>query len=62
MAKAEKLQITFGEFVYLVYKSASEWRDVEVSEVAPVIENAIDRGIVRFSNPSAVADLIQEID
>lgn len=62
MAKTKNMQITFGELVATVYKTAEQFPQAAPHDIARVVAEWVACGRVRFRHPSVVRHLIQEID
>ena len=62
MAKIKNIQITFGELVASVYKTAEQFPQAAPHDIARAVSDWTAEGRVKFSNPDAVVDLLQEID
>jgi len=62
MAKTKNMQITFGELVETVYKTAEQFTQAAPHDIAHAVACWVACGRVRFKHPKVVRHLIQEID
>jgi len=62
MSKTKKMQMTFGELVETVYKTAEQFPTVAPHDVARELSDWTARGLVTFRKPREVRHLIQEIN